>query len=331
MASDRLLEHLAQNLIYKRGLYVLGAGTSAGQTPFEKELAEGLCYGYLQSGSFSAEIPVQDRGTKRATNIFNQIFENYHEEKLVRLPNGSHLIKSICDEIIARIEPVYTQTKYLNELAKKKFEIIGKQSPTPYSYRVFQKFFPSLIINFNLDGLAELCCEYPHQIITPHGSVNHKWGSKEFEKLVEFHREFGGKAYSLPELVLIERETWEVRKKLAPISSYAYEFVAIIGYTFGYNNGGFDDHHSLEMICNDLAQRSFLHRNHRKILPIFVIDPKPEFISETLKETIKSNDVYAVPIRWDKFSEAMLSSFEGLILNSAKLTRNYQILLDRDS
>ena len=47
-------------LLSKRGLYVLGAGASAGVIPFGTELARKISTAYRDGGSFPVEVPHQD-------------------------------------------------------------------------------------------------------------------------------------------------------------------------------------------------------------------------------------------------------------------------------
>lgn len=285
-------------LLNYRGLYVLGAGASAGIIPFGKELVVKISDHYNEGGSYSADRPYQDRRTKWVINSsFKKPFE---------LISGNELY----NDLISRVSSGFVQLRLFHELTKPVFLNV-----VPNNYAVFQNFPSSVIINYNLDGLAEKFCMPKHRVITPHGTISEMFGSPLVSELLNDGEDI--EAFPTNH-ILIEPEPIAVCSKL-PLNIGAVDFVAIIGYTFGRNNIGFDDYYSFQYICK------LLRLNPE--LSVFVIDPYPEFITETLKEQIKSKHIFSVNIFWNAYSEAIRLVRKNMICIN-KINEVYNCILD---
>lgn len=293
------LDELARYLLNKKGLYLLGAGASAGVVPFGKQLAEKIGDTYKNGGSFPVDTPHQDVRTNWAINLSLK-------DPLDLMIRGDELH----NDLIRRMPSGFVQALLFHELAKPSF-----LNATPNNYSVFEYFPSSVVVNYNLDGLAQKFCKQRHHIIAPHGTISSTCGSREFGSYIEATRDWDIAAIPTAH-ILIEPEPITIYSQL-PANIDGHEFVAVIGYTFGRNAIGFDDCHSLTYLCE------LLRLNPK---PVFVVDPYPECVTETLKEKIKSNDVYGVPILWNVYAEAMIRSKNNK--DSNKIDRNYSMLLD---
>jgi hypothetical protein len=73
------------------------------------------------------------------------------------------------------------------------------------SYDVFRFFYPSLIANYNHDGLASAYCRPRHRVLEMHGTVGRHCGAPEMGPWLTVLRDFD---IALPpdDLIMVERE-----------------------------------------------------------------------------------------------------------------------------
>jgi hypothetical protein len=139
---------------------------------------------------------------------------------------------------------------------------------------VFQHFHPSMIANYNHDGLAEHFCGNVHAVLDMHGTVEPGYGAPSIAKLVGRLRDV-----DLPEptddLLMGVPESYfsshpaqrNFRRRLARVAAFAPDFVAIIGYSFAQDDTSYDDCVSLNSFLE--TRRDFPDR-------IYIIQPAPD-------------------------------------------------------
>lgn len=86
-------------------------------------------------------------------------------------------------EILRRQTDYFTRRRLEVALATPRFRQLKSDS-----YLVFRKFYPSVILNYNLDGLASDLCTPPHEVIAAHGTVDRGYGSPEMEEFLRSAR-----------------------------------------------------------------------------------------------------------------------------------------------
>jgi hypothetical protein len=193
------------------------------------------------------------------------------------------------------------------------------------SYHVFRFFQPSLIANYNHDGLAAKYCRPRHRVIDMHGTVGHHYGSPEMEHWLDVLREYD---LSLPpdDLIMVEREPSEnpilrarLEARLCEAGKFSPAFVCIIGYTFARTDAGHDDWVSLDFI---------LHRFRRFRGAVYVLDRSPGELHELLASAFAEAHVVGVACLWNvlahAFTEEMLNRTHWPSLNDT-----YREILDR--
>ena len=77
-------------------------------------------------------------------------------------------------EILRRQPDFFTRLHLKRALAEFRFSHRRSES-----YLAFQLFHPSVILNYNLDGLASDLCDRRHRVIAAHHTVAHRYGSPE--------------------------------------------------------------------------------------------------------------------------------------------------------
>lgn len=301
------LEYFVKSLLHQRGLYILGAGASSPIIPIGGSLINECANHYWNGGSFPTTIPHQDERTLETR-------DRASKTQLELTESGNYFY----NDIIKLMPSRFVQYYQFHRIAKPAFYKVA-----PDNYAVFKHFPSSLILNYNLDGLAGRICRPRHKVIAPHGTVPARFGAPDMQSHIESAQMYDLSATPTNH-ILFEREPDCFYKYLSglhypniPFHVHC-SFVVLIGYTFGQNRGEFDDHHSFDYLCN-------LLRKYPK--PVFIVDPSPDFIAECLSEKIKSNDVHPVPIYWDIFSKVLIEII-GNGVNVANVSYKYNMLLN---
>jgi hypothetical protein len=316
MLSMSSYECLLARLRTESGLYVLGAGASAGVAPLGRSFWTAVPLDFLRNlTGFSAEIPNHSALTQ-------QILENSRGITIEDIYPGREIRPGSWDypyrEIMERIPGYYARILLKHLLAKANFAARHNDS-----YGVFDFFRPSVIANYNHDGLATRFCGWRHRVLDMHGSVGREFGSPEIEALIEQVRE-----YHLPEasdgiLMGVPESPWRDRGlvlKLLEIGRFRPAFIAIIGYSFARNAEGHDDHVSLEY---------FEHRFRDFQGPVYVIDPNPDYLHEMLSERLKLRGIIGVRARWNVLAHAFMKSLRAPCgCGRRSINYDYESLLD---
>jgi hypothetical protein len=292
-------EALLRRFRSESGLYLLGAGTSAGIAPLGTAFWTTPVRDFLHNfGGFSVEEP--------GHSLLNQvIIKNSLGISMSEIFPGrdSHSGDDILlyEAILRRMPNFYVRSILKHRLAKSNF--YNQRSD---SYEVFRLFNPSLIANYNHDGLATKFCSPRHRVLDMHGTVDRGYGSPEFGALIDDAREYhlsdlsDGILMGVPEIWSDQR----LSLRLLEIGRFRPEFITIIGYSFAWNEAGgaHDDHISLE----------YFQKHFRGFQgDVYVIDPKPDYLRDMLSERLKSKAVVAVPARWNVLAHAIMQSLRN--------------------
>jgi hypothetical protein len=296
------------------GLYLLGAGASSGIAPLGRAFWTTAPLDFLRSlTSFSAEIPNHSLLTLRMIENSSGItISDIYPGREIRAGSWEYPIR----EILQRIPNFYDRIWLKHLLSKPNFAALQNDN-----YGVFNFFRPSLIANYNHEGLAtRLCGQRRHRILEMHGSVGREFGSPDLESFINQVRE-----YHLPEvldgIVMGVPESCAdqaLALNLLTIGRFNPRFIAIIGYSFAKTANGYDD---------DVSVAYFEQRYREFQGNIYVIDPQPEHLREMLSERLMSKNIVEVRARWNVLAHAFAITVRR---PSARRSINYayQHLLD---
>lgn len=307
-------ESLLRQFQNQRGLFIIGAGASAGTVKLGPEFlqAPGVDY-VINGGSYPVEIPSH-------AALSEKIIRSAANAPLSRMWPGRALRPGIEDipfhELLNRMPDGFARLYLKHELARPRFD--GRALD---AYRVFRRFQPSAILNYNLDGLMRDHCGDIHEVYDPHGTVELGYGSPSGAALVASVREYDFEVapdsfvMSVPEALTDDR----LATQLALATRTSPNFIAIIGYSFAGVEQVYDDFVSLAF---------FMSRFHRFPGHIYVLSPYPAELSDVIAHGIDSPRVYPIPARWNVLSHAMVE-----MLTSGRVDRslNYfcEQLLDK--
>jgi hypothetical protein len=291
-AMEPSLEFVLREFRSYPGLYLLGAGTSAGMAPLSRAFWTTSSLDFLRNlGGFSASIPVHSPLTRRiidgSSNLsLSEIFPG----REFRFADG----QSLYLEILKRLPNYFARTYLKHVLAKANFS--GRQSD---SYRIFQFFRPSFIANYNHDGLAARLAGAGHRVVEMHGRVERGYGSPEMAKVLDQARDYhltdvdDSLVMGVPESYL----DLQLARNLQIIGAFSPAFIAIVGYSFARYGDGHDDQVSLEYI--KMRYQGFPGN-------VYIIDPAPDYLRETLADAIRSKNVFAIRAYWNVLAHVFL-------------------------
>lgn len=199
---------------------------------------------------------------------------------------------------IQRLPNYYARLFMKHELAKPRF----RQRPID-NYRVFRFFYPSLILNYNLDGLAGDVCSGLHRVVDAHGTIQRGYGAPEIGELVMEAREYDLQVVTQDDVLMCIPESdidLRLAGRLLEAAQFSPRFIAIIGYSFGQSpKGTYDDSISLDFFRE--AFRGFSEN-------VYVISPDPYDLREMLADRIESKNVLGVPARWNILAHAFMEA-----------------------
>lgn len=303
-------ESLLRQFQSQQGLFILGAGASAGSVNLGPAFlrAPGIAY-VTSGGGYPVEIPPHSLLSEKIIRAANEVSPS-------QLLSGRELRpgteNSLFRELLSRMPDGFGRISLKHELARARFVGAALES-----YRIFRHFRPSVILNYNLDGLAAHHCGDIHEVFDPHGTVEIGYGSPMGAELVATVREhdFALAAdpfvMSVPESWTDDRLACQLRMSMRTMP----DFVAIIGYSFAGAWPSYDDRISLEV---------FKARFRRFAGNIYVISPNPEELTDIIAEGIDSDTVYSIPARWNVLAHAMIAS-----LSPAGILRSLNYFCER--
>jgi hypothetical protein len=295
-------------------LFIIGAGASAGIVdlgiPFLR--APGIDY-VVGSRSFPVTIPAHGPLSQRIIRAVRPIsLSELFPDRIIR--PGSDIVPF--QEKLDRMSDSFARTFLKHLLSKPRFS----QRPLD-AYRTFAYFHPSVLLNYNLDGLATDHCSGIHWVFDAHGTVGHGYGSPLGASLVESVRDFDLEIATDHLIMSVAEPDDDLRlvEQVMRATSFTPDFVALIGYSFARNAEAFDDHISYEI---------FKRKFHRFRGNVYVIDPFPDSIRDMIADGIESDSVFAVPARWNILSHVFIDFLSG---NIGRRSINYvcEQILDR--
>jgi hypothetical protein len=212
-----------------RGLYVLGAGVSAGHVPLSNGLLRAPALDYVRGGCFPAFLPSQSELTKKS--VAATTGSNLTTTLSILFPNRTPrpgTEEFPLEEMLRRMPDLYTLQHMRHALAKPRF--LDEQSD---NYLVFRHFHPSVILNYNHDGLASYLCR-PHKVVVPHGTVESWYGSPQMADYPKALRDFDlpvPPATVTPCVPESESDS-DLKSKIYEAVWSSLQFLALIGYSF---------------------------------------------------------------------------------------------------
>lgn len=292
------LEELLWHFRRSKGLFLLGAGASAGIVPFDRKFTASPAIDFHDNlTSLSASPTKKDLLTARAVGAAAPM--------LMARRGLPGFDPGMAKAILARVPSAYVNFHVVHTLGGARLK--QRLGNLRYrNYAVFD-FFPSTaLLNYNLDGIATDICGAHHRVVPVHGTVGAHLGSKETGKLVARLRE-SDIDFRFEDLLLCVAEPHfgqpghaGLVDRLRPMWGFDPDFVAICGYSFASQDptSGLvhDDHESL---------RLFVERFKDFAGPIFVLNPSAATM-EMLEDRLKSRQVISVPFYWNVVTAAMI-------------------------
>jgi hypothetical protein len=313
------LEELLWRFRYSKGLFVLGAGASAGIVPFDRKFTASPAIDFLDNlTSFAASPTDKDELTRRSIEAAVPLLLARRHQPWFDL--------DMAKAILNRLPSAFANFHVVHILAGARLKQ-RLENQRYRNYAVFDFFPPTLLLNYNLDGIATDICGAHHRVVPVHGMVDASLGSEETARLVARLREvdidfrFEDLLLCVPEPHFGEPGHADLVRLLDPMWRCKPDFVAIIGYSFASqdpNTGRvYDDHESL---------RLFVERFKDYDGPVFVLDPSAATM-ERLEDRLRSCNVISVPYNWNILSAVMVHRLLGLGEDESLLD-SYHRLID---
>jgi len=229
--------------------------------------------------------------------------------------------------VLARMPAAYVNFHMVHAIGKARLDQQVKNLRYR-NYSVFDSFQPTVLLNYNLDGVATDVCGARHRVVPVHGTVKAHLGSRDTAALVARLRDmdidfrFDDLLLCVPELSFGDPGQRDLMRRLAPMWSFEPDFVAVCGYSFASLDPTtgllFDDHESL---------RLFVERFKDYTDPVFVLNPNPATM-EMLEHRLRSRLVVDVPYNWNVLSTVMVGRVRGSSWASESLRDAYYRLID---
>ena len=307
-----LLQHSLALLLWRlqreSGLYLFGAGASAPIVPMAPTLLLAIAANYIHLGSFPTEPSPQTVLTERI-----QEQARGHDFWNRELRPGTDDFPTM--EVLARLGHGGALAHYMHQLAQPRFA--GRRIP---NYTVLRRFRRSLLITWNMDGLASDTCGDWHRVVESHGDVPAKYGSEAGAKWSSEIQEWGLEVtgHGLHAIGPERFDDEQLQRKLRALQDSKAAFVLLVGYSFGLFNGRFDD---------QLSHAAFIGRYRGVPIDIFVCSPYPEDLAGMLGEDLRSNRVHSFSVYWNVLAWAFEQVIAGR-MDAAQLPYVHEMILD---
>ncbi len=278
-ASPEDIARLIEALGSARPFVIVGAGASAPIVPLTDRLQKAVreelfAVGSYPGGSFGDVVPAHNV-------LFDRIFPNFQARTL-----EDHLL--------------HFQRSRL-ELIFQKVLTAPLTQRVPFQYSIFNLLSSrTVLFNYNLDWQASVYNGYYLRVMTPHGSVDREWtatGDWIKNRAASLDFKLPSLRYKClpgpePSSVTSRPPFLSARRALQQATA-----LVLIGYSFALNRfGKLDDAESFEYVID--AQ------NHSDC-PVIVVNDRPTFLVDRLRDRFKSKRVKLIQIRWDYFSEGV--------------------------
>lgn len=298
------LEFLLWLFRARRGLFILGAGASAGASESAGEVRFGQDFliapalEYVRGGSFPVSLPVSSELSRKIIKVAQHVpLSRVFPGRIIRPGTDEYPFQ----ELVQRMPNGFARLYMKHDLSRVRFSERPRDN-----YRAFRLFHPAMLMNYNLDGLATEYCSDVHRVVTPHGTIPKGYGSPDVAGLLASIRDHDlrlasdGLVMSVPE-TCDDLNLWRCLEMMATFSP---QFIAIIGYTFGRNDNGHDDWISFNRFKR--AFRCFAG-------DVYVIEPRPEPLREMIADGVESNRVLGVRGYWNIMAHVFLDAARGRV------------------
>jgi hypothetical protein len=323
--SDRVsYEFILTHFRARSGLYILGAGVSAGSAPLGMAFWRSAALDFLRNfSSFPADIPAQSELTARIINSAGNLTINDIWPGRELRP-GTEIVPY--GEILQRLPGLFVRVHLKHVLSAARYHAAQTAGLLNHSYGVFRYVHPSIIATYNHDGLAEHFCGNIHAVLDMHGTVEPGYGAPSVIEFVGQLRD-----WSLPEqtdsLLMGVPESYfslhpaqrRFRRQLARMAAFTPDFAAIIGYSFAQAGTGYDDSVSLN---------SFLETRRDLAGNIYIIQPSPDNLCASIADALQSKNVIPVRAYWNVLAHAFMRKLSGRDCRRS-LNYIYEQTLDR--
>ena len=199
-------------------------------------------------------------------------------------------------EILKRLPDGFAREQLKHVLARPRYAARTNGTVTD-SYRVFRNFHPSVIADYNHDGLAQEFCGSNHAIVEMHGSIDPVYGAPESRAWISILREFD---IILPPdgLIMGLPESWadvSLYRRLSWVMSNMPMHVAIVGYSFARMGNGYDDAVTLA---------NFVQRFKHYSGAVLIFGPDPTQLCEMLSDALEIKTIYPIKRYWNVLAHA---------------------------
>lgn len=137
---------------------------------------------YVRGGSFPVDLPTTSELTRKIRGMTRNIGpDRVYPHRILR--PGTSVIP--LGELLDRLPRAFTRLRLKHDLSRFRYD-----GDAIDNYSAFRLFAPSVLLNYNLDGLAEDYCGDIHEVLTPHGTVDAFHGAPAMVDIIETLREF---------------------------------------------------------------------------------------------------------------------------------------------
>lgn len=284
MLKNTSLQSVKELFCRRKGLFIIGAGVSAKYFPDNKTVVNRTSDKIFSLNKSFME-PSRDG---LHDNFFSQDKMKKWFDRYLSINERYNYHKY---HVTDQMSPLFRQLSLFEWYSKPRIMI------APNNYAAFNLFRSSTIINYNLDGLAGDICAPRHRVFDPHGTINKYCATEEFAGLVEQSANFFYRRPLKTDHVMMQPEDDSMREVLGRMVPEDYQYIAIIGYSFGKNGDTFDDYISLKFLTDRFAKEK---------KQIFILDPYSDHLKWYFQEEAKNKHCYFIPIFWDIFADALI-------------------------
>lgn len=290
-------ERMFMRLRTRMGLFFVGAGASAGSSPLGRDFWRVSPLKYLRDlSSFPAILTRRSPLTQRMIDYSGVDLPDIFPGRALRPGSDDYPF----GEILKHLPDAFAREQLKHTLARPTYRA-RTEGRTIDSYTVFRAFHPSIIANYNHDGLAREFCGAMHAIVEMHGSIDPVYGAPEFGAWVSRLRELD---LALPsdDLVMGLPESWtdkRLYRRLLWVLSKAPWHIVIIGYSFAQMGSNYDD--AVTLAC-------FIQRFKHYPGAILVVSPDPTQLCEMLSDALQIRTVYPIKRYWNLLAHAYLET-----------------------
>lgn len=252
---------------------------------------------YIDLGSFPVELAPQTILTERVRSEATE-----HDFWGRPLRPGTDVFPTM--EVLARLGHGGALAQYMHQLAGARFARLRIPN-----YTVLRHFRRSLLLTWNMDGLARDTCGNWHDVVEAHGGASVEYGSPAGAMWARVTQEYGLEVagHGLHAIGPEDLDDAELQRKLLAMRLSKPAFVMIVGYSFGLFDGRCDD---------QLALATFIGRFRDVPIDTYVCAPHPGELAGLLSEELRSDRVHALPVFWNVLAWA----FEQVITGRMDVT-----------